>query len=85
MTDKELKEAGREMLTLETLAKISSLKQEIEGYLRHHGSFEAVEAKANRVGEEDFDLDNAYNAWRWAREHLAKLEEQLKTLRTDAA
>ncbi|MBM3270212.1 MAG: hypothetical protein FJZ01_21465 [Candidatus Sericytochromatia bacterium] len=85
MTDKELEQAGRELLILETLAKISALRQEIEGYERRYGSFEALQAKTSRTGEEDFDLDDACNAWRWAQEHLTSLEDRLKTLRSDAA
>ena len=85
MTSKELEQAGRELLTLETLAKISALKQEIAGYQARHGSFEDLEALTSRPDVEDFDLDDAMNAWRWAREYLASLQETLFSLQPDAA
>ena len=85
MTKKELEDAGREMLTLETMARISALQQEVDGYQRRYGAFEQVEARARETGKEDFDLDDAYNAWRWAREQLEDLRERLSSLRSDAA
>lgn len=85
MTGKELEQAGREMLTLETLAKISALKQEIAGYQLRYGSFEELQALTSREGIEDFELDDTYNAWRWAREYLASLHDKLSALRPDAA
>lgn len=85
MTDRELEQAGREMFALETLAKISALKQEIEGYEARYGSYEAIEAAAAKNGAEDFVVDDAYNAWRWAREYLEALQGKLAALRSDAA
>ncbi len=85
MKQRDLEDAGRELLILETLANISSYRQEIEGYQQRYGSFERVEAAANAVGEEDFELDDAHNAWCWARERLEELQETLKTLQSDAA
>lgn len=85
MTDKELEQAGREMFILETLAKISALKQEIAGYEARYGSYEALEAEAAKNGAEDFEADEAHNAWRWAREYLEALQGKLAALRSDAA
>jgi|GEM_PF-4418000 len=73
------------MLTLETLAKISALEQEIAGYQRRHGSYDELLAVTCQQEAEDFELDDTLNAWRWAREYLAALREQLNDLRSDAA
>lgn len=85
MTGKEFEQAGREMLTLETLAKISALKQEIAGYQFRYGIFEELQALTSQEGVEDFDLDDTCNAWRWAREYLASLQQKLNALHPDAA
>jgi hypothetical protein len=85
MTQKELEQAGREMLTLEILAEISTIKEEIRGYARQYGTLESLKATSEATGIEDFERDDACNAWSWALEYLAHLESRLKALRPDVA
>ena len=85
MTGKDIEQAGREMLTLETLAKISALEQEIAGYQHRHGSYDELLALTCQENVEDFELDDTLNAWRWAVEYLASLREHLNDLHSDAA
>lgn len=85
MTKKDLEQAGREMLTLEILAEISIVKEEIRGYARRFGTLESLRAASEAIGTEDFEQDDAYNAWAWAIEYLATLEARLKDLHPDVA
>ena len=85
MDRNELERAGRDMLRLETLAEISSVKEEIAGYGAKFGSFEDLKVAAHAEGQEDFEKDDAYNAWAWAVDYLKTLEARLRELSPDVA
>lgn len=81
----DLQSAGRELITLEIMGEVSACRERIEELKARYGSFDKLEEGYNAKGEEDFDRDDHYLAWRAAREQLIYWQEQLRKLKADAA